>query len=436
MPDESPAPGPDPGSFEQRAERALAELASLQVEAQEEAERVLADLSRLRFRADQVIRVLKALKLPVPRPIDYFEKWADLAETHDAEHDALETAPGPFALSGGAGNTEPAMSVGGAEPGKEFPPLRPAEEPEPDLSPPLLPRAVPQPEPPVDPPGDPDPLPPAASAENAPERAALAARPGDRSKAAGEANRAAIVGVLERHPGGLSLGVLVKEVGLSQSVVSRHLKTLEAEHLTRKEGASSAARYYANVVPVPRGEEEVAAAAPSSAIAEPSPEQLAKVRDWVVQKREPFTVAQGVDATALSEKTVRGAYAKLLEREVLTYVGMDDLELYEYAPPSGPGAAAEHDARRRREAAADAAGNGHGGGEAVAGTGKDLAIRNSELRKLVEEIKAAGGTVVKASNGHLRVEKNGKSCLIGSTPAGNVVPGYRSRVRKQLGLAI
>jgi len=118
----------------------------------------------------------------------------------------------------------------------------------------------------------------------------------------------------------------------------------------------------------------------------------------------------------------------LLERDVLKNRSpSDDLKLYLYERPYGPGKAAEIDSQRTGNGEAEPT-----GGAPVAGTGRQLAVKNPEVRKLVEQAKAAGCQVQPAGSGHLAVmTPSGRRVMISSTPSrARSVENDRTRLRR------
>lgn len=112
--------GPEPEGFAERINR----------EARTEAAAVVADLSRVRFRADQVARVLRALRLPVPEELTGLLNLGAPAEVAPPEPPPAPPAPEP------PGSTSP--------PAPEPPAAETQREPE-------LERAEPEPTPPTPP---------------------------------------------------------------------------------------------------------------------------------------------------------------------------------------------------------------------------------------------------------------------------------------------
>lgn len=191
--------------------------------------------------------------------------------------------------------------------------------------------------------------------------------------------------------------------------------------------------------------EEVAQAAADQAVREaatappgaPQAEQveaahLARVRDFVVKQREPFSPAQVADAVGLPERIVRPCLAALIERNSVEYVGMDDLELYEYSKPTGPGAAAKLDVERRKASSQ----NGAGASGPVPGTGRRLHSSHKETDAFCAKAERAGGQVEKAGSGHIAIVNpaNGKRFIISATPSSTSMQKNEKKLR-EIGLA-
>ncbi len=93
--------------------------------------------------------------------------------------------------------------------------------------------------------------------------------------------------------------------------------------------------------------------------------------------------------------------------------------------------------RRDRERRPRGDNVGTGGRGLVEGTGKKMVINDPDVRVLVEACQAAGATVTRATNQHLRVAYGSKSVNISSTPSNRrTVMNDRARVRRNLGLKI
>ena len=155
------------------------------------------------------------------------------------------------------------------------------------------------------------------------------------------------------------------------------------------------------------------------------PNDLAKVRDWVVKQKQPFNVEQAVEATLLTEEVVRAGLSALIARQVVAYVGMDDLELYEYQPPTGPGKAAETDAKRRRQTTArerslPVDGTGHNG----------QFTPHKPTNDLLKQCEKAGAKVEKTGSGHFAVlnPATRQRVIVGSTEGS----GSNNKTKKRL----
>lgn len=157
-------------------------------------------------------------------------------------------------------------------------------------------------------------------------------------------------------------------------------------------------------------------------------QQLATVRDDVCSRKEAFAPSEVIEKTGLSEDVVRAALTSLIERGVIVYVGFDDLELYEYVKPDGPGAAAQIDAARRGTGAET---NGNGGGAPVAGTGGRPRSSDKETDAMLAKADKAGAEVTKTGSGHFRVKnkKTGRGVIVYATP------GKQSRDKNRKKLA-
>jgi hypothetical protein len=179
-------------------------------------------------------------------------------------------------------------------------------------------------------------------------------------------------------------------------------------------------------------QEEAVRAAQAGEPVPVNPAHLAKVRDWVCKQKKPFKVAQVQEACGLPEGVVRACFQALLERSALAYVGIDDLELYEFRKPTDPGAAAKHDAARK------AGGNGgsHPAATEVAGTGRGIRTGHQATDALVRRARNAGATVEQAGSGHIAIinPANGKRTIISKTPSG--APVMQEKRIKDIGLDI
>lgn len=365
-------------------------------DAEAEAARVLAELERLRFDAHQVTHVMRALGIPVPLLV---------AALADATADAPE---------------------------------RP-------VPPPVVPPVV-VPEPPVDdePVGEPEPVKPRPEVrksvlppgQEAPEH--LQPMPSMR----GKGPLAPRLRVAKEEYAVLQ-AVNAAETSITSEVVKRlggelndakagvRLRALADAGMIRRTGRS---RFGAAGRPPAGGRASVEYAPvqepkPDASDAQPVEDggpEAAAVRDFAVGQAEGFTVRQLVDATEIPEERARVELTALLRRGVVEYVGMDDLELYAYVKPQGPGAAAELDRRRPAE------GSVTHGSVPVAGTGKPMKVSHSEVAKLVRDAESAGCVVTHASNGHFAVKTpDGKRLVISATPSNpRSVLNDRARLRK------
>jgi hypothetical protein len=169
-------------------------------------------------------------------------------------------------------------------------------------------------------------------------------------------------------------------------------------------------------------------------------ESVRLVRDFVVVQKEPFSPSSVTEVTEVEGQELVEALQSLIVKGTITYVGFDDLELYEYVKPAEMGSAAEKDVERRKSLAKTATTTGSGGGGPVPGTSKGLRISDPDVRALAQQIEAAGGVVETGPRGgHFIVSVPGRKrkIPISSTPSSRrSVHNDRARVRRELGLNI
>lgn len=160
------------------------------------------------------------------------------------------------------------------------------------------------------------------------------------------------------------------------------------------------------------------------------------VRDWVVKQKDKFTPQQLTDATEVDGQERDKALQELIRMGVISYVGFDDLELYQYVPPTDAGEAAERD-RKKAKAAAKEAPRAPVAAP-VAGTGGKWKISDPDVRQLVAAIEHAGGTVSPTPSGHYEVRnKENRKVMIAGTPRNpRTVRNDRARVKRILQLDI
>lgn len=363
-----------------------------------EAERVLADLARLRFNAHQVVRVLRALSLEVPP-----ELAALLGGSPQAEWQARDPEP-------------PAPASGAVEAPEREPETTPAKPPQaPSAPPPERERPQPPPESEAGPEPTQKRVPPVGGKEAA--------------RAAGEANRAAVLGYLQDHPEGVGLRPIYEALGISQTVVSRHLKTLIAEGLIEKRGQMRAARYYARTtdsLPTP-------VKAPTREVADDEEPLLGVVRDAVVGRQGDFSPQQVADDLPGDPPVdvITARLRQLAEQGIINDVSpAPDLMLFNYERPKDAGAAAKIDQQRR-------AGTGPRvvGADAVAGTGNGKLSSNAEVNEVVRKVRAQGATATKGGS-HIQIRYGGRTVTIGTTPGKVGFMKDKEKIRKVLGLAV
>jgi DNA-binding transcriptional ArsR family regulator len=349
-------------------------------DAEREAARVLEDLERLRFDAEAVVRVMRALGIPVPALL------AAVTET-----DAPEVPE----------------SVDQAEAAPEAPEEKKQEDtkvPEtPDLS---------QRKPPPVPSGT------SVGAQKASET--------------GDENRSRVLSVI-RSGGSTGLGLrsVYEKADLSQGTASRHIRALMDDGLVEKRGQARAARYFATETDAPGQQEpESAERAPAEDAQVVDPVALAAVRDFVTKQKKPFKVGDVVQGTSLIRPHVNDALSLLERRQVIENIGLDGFDLFEYRKPRDPGAAAKIDAESRKTGAAE------GGSVPVPGTGRAPRAGTPEIDKLLIKVRRAGGSVRHAASGHFSIEYAGRSVQIPATPGSSAaVRTAIARVR-QLGLEV
>jgi len=381
---EAPAQAPPAEDFVARAERALAEVEALRSDAQAEAERVLKDLARLQFRADQVVRVFKALKLDVPHALADF---------------------------GGAGFRQITSSLYTREQ-----PEKPVEQPEAP--------AAPEPKP------DPTPEPPAA--EKLPEQPSVnRGAESARAKAAENKERVAHL-IIEAGQAGIRLGQLVEAAGVNQNTVSRIIRELiDSKEIERVGTKGSKTAFYRALAPAedPRVPPKVEAAGSIE------PEWLARIRDVAVKQPQGtlFDVGTIAELVKLPRPIVLTGLKVLAERDVLKDASpTEDMPLFMYVKPTDPGAAAKIDQARRAEPESNGVRSAP-----VPGTGQQLRSSHGETQQLLRKIHSAGGEVRRRGDSHLKVvnPRNGRETTISSTPSTGDLSRTYAKVRA-LGLAV
>jgi DNA-binding transcriptional ArsR family regulator len=381
-------PGPEPGEgFAERIER----------ETRVEAAAVVADLARLRFRADQVYRVLRALDLDVPDEI------VQLTRTGLAEG----------LLAGREERPEPAQA-----------PVVPA-----------------QPEAPVEPAPGPAAAEKPPAAEKAPEEVPEHLRGMPGAGGGGPVTQRIATAekqlqVYEALKAGTALASeLEKTTGIPHARVSAHLRSLEAAGLVRYVGDRRTPG-----VETGRFSKEYAAVMPAAVKTETvdvqrkaTPEELAKVRDWAVKTKAPFTAVEAIGAVSLPAAVVVDALGQLVTRQVLRASGGgNDEVLYLYGKPESPGGGAQIDAARKVSAAAPVS----NGSAPVPGTGTGTLSSSHAVNEMIRAVRAAGGKAQKTGGEHIRVtSKDGRSCIIGGTPSNSGLIQDKAKIRK-LGIAV
>lgn len=159
-----------------------------------------------------------------------------------------------------------------------------------------------------------------------------------------------------------------------------------------------------------------------------------EVRDWITRQTEPFGLMAAVEALELDDSTiVTETLDVMVAKGSVKYVGLEGMDLWEYAKPTDAGRASMIDQQRR---ALDSATVGNGGADPVAGTGKGLKIKDQGVRELVASVQRQGAVVDHAPNGHFAVVFQGHRCLISSTPSNSrSVHNDRARLRR-IGLEV
>lgn len=429
--------------------------------AQEEAAGVVADLARVHFRRDQVLRVLRALSLPVPGELEEHTFRAnavdvEVREVPDAElqaeiddlQEALESATAEAQRRSAEFKAmrtelwEARARLAAVAPDAAMAPVEPVERPAQDTA---TREASLKPF---------DALPvPSMGWEKMPAWA-----DNDRKTSSLEATarqQGAIVAFLEETgsfmvPREVMDGLAAVGVSIPKERVAQYMKALTDAALIVRTGVKRRAAGQTNgqlaiehrATAVWRPSESAEAVAGTSAPAKaaeapsapltvaPSAQEEGWVRDFVVKQTEPFAPSQVAEATEIREELVRAVLPGMIERGVVRYVGLDDLELYEYVKPSGPGAAAEFDAKTR------VPGSNGSVAEPVAGTGGHVVSSNPEVRTMLEKVRAQGGTFVKTGGGHISVKHpSGKRERIAHTPNPNGLKDDRAKLRR-LGFAL
>lgn len=413
-------------------------------EAQDEAQVIVGDLERLRFRADQVARVLKALGLPIPRPV------FNLTELEAVEEFVNEAGERKLRM---AVKLEPAQEA--QEPAKS------PGEPEPASAP------VPDP----------------AGAEEAPAGVQGAAReaarsvrrertgkvefpeellamPAAQSRPSSTAIKAAQrqKKVLEFVEGRLT--VIAGEVHeamphISTAQASDDLRALHAAELIvrtnvnrRMKGVQhgrASVEYGRKVAPV----EEPTATHIRETLREEgvhptglNPQALAKVRDEVRKHKggEPFTVQTIAGLCSLGEDLTRRCLLALMEREVVKGTPVEEPTMFAYQKPTDPGDAFRLEQQRRKEQEAEERKNGvhaHGGGGAVPGTGQKVRGSDKDMNALMDKVEEAGGKVARVGSDHFALinPANNQRVIVGSTEGAG--PGSKTIKRlAEIGLTV
>lgn len=393
----------------------------IQAEARQEADRVLGELKRLRFDAHQIVRVLRALDLGVPEDLASFvgdapqlgatlerisleNRETAVEESPETESPETERKPEP---------RRPEKTV--LPPGQEFPEHL-AKMPAAQGRGPLSPRLV-------------------AAKKQRQVLDALAAQ------------KNAVAGEIAREVEGIPVARvsdylrMMEDCGLVRRTGrNRHdpVKLAEAHREGRHPGKASV-EYVAVQESAEPGLSERPASESSSVdagaerAAELERSAAVAVRDFAVSAGDAFSPRQVMEETGLEESDVRTELTDLLRRGVIAFVGMDDLELYEYRKPDGPGAAADLDAKRRERGVFVGGTGSSSGGAPVAGTGGKVRAANPDVQKLIDAARQQGCKISHAPNGHFEVRApNGARLLISSTPSNpRTILNDRARLRRE-----
>jgi hypothetical protein len=369
----------------------------VQEEARKEAYRVLGELDKLRFEAQQVDQVLRALGLPTPAQLTALLGGEPAQLPQIAREEAAPPAVAPASEA-------PEVPPAPEEPKAEDRPDASAKKTVPHLSPTDFPEHLRE-------------MP-----------AAQGTGGGALTQRIAAAERQLLVfQAVNAKPTIIPSEVMdVMPEGMRVDRISDDLRQLGEAGLIRRTGKN---RHRHDRPPGMPGRASVEYAPASSADAE-DPASLVTLRDWVVKQKQ-FAVAEAIEATGLTEDVVRSGLSALIGRGVVEYVGLDDLELYEYVPPSGPGKAAELDAKKRRAASAQASTNGSGGTGPVAGVGgSGRYTSHKEMNDLLKAAAKAGGEITKTGDGHISVKNplTGQRCGLSSTPGASGVTKSKKKL--------
>lgn len=469
-------------------------------EAQEESEKVLRDLAQVKFRADQIVRVLKALDLPVPADLEDLGSVALVripAERIAPEPAAEETPPPPPEDPEADPDREDAEEDAAAESAGESRADRKAERLQAVIaaakrlgtfSTRQLAEAAEIPSGSIyayvaelkdagviiaDPPrgfrhkdveaAETEPAPPpretpaVASLEDVPEhlRGMPVFMAGDRAPhklgqavSAAEKQYAILEAFRSRgKPTTVPEARKVVRIPISDPTFGTHTAALRDAGLLKPTGVVRWAEGQTAGKGGPEyvvAEETAPTPEPEATPDQPDPEawpKLEEVRNAACRREGPFTPRQianemtGGEAASTVITIVHARLTRLAESGIIKDESPgEDMALFEYVPPDGPGRAAEIDARRHREEHASM--NGHGsGGAPVPGTGTGVRSGNKETQDLLDRARRAGANISKTGADHYAIENpaNGRRVIIYGTPG---APSRDKNKKKLAGIGI
>jgi hypothetical protein len=448
--------------------------ARIERSAHNEADAVMADLARLRFRADQVARVMRALKLPFPDGLQFL---LDPEPTYHYPEDGATDFAGTAAAPP---ETEPE-----APPAPPPPPRRPAPPEAPEAEPPEAAEDAAEALPrrgrtyvtatgvtrttPVNP--GPEALPEhlrrmPAAAGNGPVRPRIAAAEGQLK----------VYEDIKANPGSLPPEV-ADRVGLPQGRVGQYVRALSEAGLIERTGRQrfkrgvtsgrvgdewrvtsalhavprpAEAREAASSVPPQRAgaQEAPADSAPPAARTGGVPvaqsgsstsDVITTARNWIVEQgEEAFSPSRFAEAVGVSPEAGMQLLQLFADRGIVEDLSSPGCLLYRYSPPREPGRAAELDRERAKARTAeemDASRNGSG--VPVAGTGRTKWSGDPATQALCEKAERAGALVEKG-RGHIIIRNavTRARVIVSSTPSGGNSPDKTKKRLAAIGINI
>jgi hypothetical protein len=448
--------------------------ARIERSAHNEADAVMADLARLRFRADQVARVMRALKLPFPDGLQFL---LDPEPTYHYPEDGATDFAGTAAAPP---ETEPE-----APPAPPPPPRRPAPPEAPEAEPPSS--AAPTPA---------EPVASAQAAPDAPERTRKSpvspgpeALPEHLRRMPAASGNGPLTTRIKAAEGQLKVyedikantGSLPPEVAdrteLPADRVGHYVRQLEDAGLIERTGRQRLKRGAAqgrvgnewrvtsalHAVPRPAEAQEAASSvppqragaqeapadsAPPAAHTDAAPvaqsgsstsDVITTARNWIVEQgEEAFSPSRFAEAVGVSPEAGMQLLQLFADRGIVEDLSSPGCLLYSYSPPREPGRAAELDRERAKARTAeemDASRNGSG--VPVAGTGRTRWSGDPATQALCERAERAGALVEKG-RGHIVIRNavTRARVIVSSTPSGGNSPDKTKKRLAAIGINI